>query len=165
MGDIRKAIIEEMESRYARCMGVRGSPSEEDMQEAAEQIGESAFVDALMRGDSIKRCRNCGKLFVAKNSRECYCNRPVSGNRTCKDVGANAARKSDPINNVMDKARRLHLYRQSAAGKTEGACKRYRTWERFALKCERECRSGDISIDRLQELIGRNYTDDFKREG
>ena len=161
---IKELIIDEMKDRYEWCTRGRDAPKDLSMQEVAEQMGRKNFLDALMAGDSIRVCRNCGRPFAAHSRIECYCNREVRPGRTCKDVGAAATRKSDPVNDALDRARRLHLYRKAAAGNTKMACKAYKEWETFAIACANRCRSGEIDIEEMKALIGREYLKDKKRK-
>ena len=158
--EIQELLIDEMQERYAKCMGGRDAPTDLSMQEIVEQMGREEFLEALMSGASIRRCKNCGRPFAAYRRGECYCNRIAKDDRTCKEVGAAEARKNDPVNDALDKARRLHLYRKAKAGKTKAARKRYMEWDMFARECADRCRNGEIDLEEMKTLIGREYTKD-----
>jgi len=160
MGDIKKLLFSEMEKRYAALSEGQGNKPALNMQEAADLLGDKELLNALMNNRHIKRCKNCGKLFATKSKRERYCNRPFEGGKTCKEVGSANARSEDPVTKIMDAARRLHLYRRKASGKDKEAQRKYEEWLDFALIQEKRCRAGEISEDKLKELIGRSYAPD-----
>ena len=160
MSAITKLFLEELQERFDWCTSGRGSPADLDIDKAFTELGEEALLAAIVKGKAIKECALCGKLFVARDRRERYCSNLREDGKRCKDVGAAKTRNDDPVTAEFDRARRLHLYRRSSAGKTDDAEARYQSWLRFAKRKETECRKGKISLEEFGNAIGKEYAKD-----
>lgn len=160
MSELNHAFMNEIEERYSDLLSdeVRADYS---INQLSAIIGEKDLVSALINGRHIRKCKYCGKPFVAKRINEFYCNRKVDGKRTCKDVGPSLVRKKDPVTCELDRARRLHLWRRSAAGKDDVACRKFEEWLSFALDMESLCREGKCSFVEFRDSIGTAYTADM----
>ena len=123
--------------------------------EIADEVGENEFADAILEKHSIKKCKYCGRPFIAKNKKRLFCS------KDCQRTGLRKERERDPITKEMDHARRVHLYRRSSSGKTKKAMKAYDKWLSFAKEAERSCRDGEISVEAFAMMIGTEYKDDW----
>lgn len=159
MKPIKLGIYKEIDRRYSLYADeeIRKGYSLQDLSDA---MGEENLIYALFNEQYIRKCKCCGRLFVARRLKECYCNELYDGKHTCKDVGPSLTRNQDEITVVMDKARRLHLWRRSRSGKTESAQRKYEEWLEFAKTKEEACRKGEITVDELRNVIGTGYTKD-----
>lgn len=164
MKPIDFSIEREINRRYTLCADeeIRKGYSLQDLSDA---MGEENLIYALFNELYIRKCKCCGRIFVARRQKECYCNELYDGKRTCKDVGPSLTRNQDEITVVMDKARRLHLWRRYRLGKTESAKRKYSDWLEFAKVKEEACRKGEISVEALKEFVGAGYTKDASAGG
>ena len=157
MGDVKETIKKEIASLLYEKTVIGDVSPESLLGRVDRDLGIDAFLEALFDGHYIKECRNCKRLFIAKDKRCLYCSRPVSGGRTCKEVGPTKARNNDPVTKAFDSARRLHLKRRAARNKTEAACHDYNEWLSYAKLQEGACRAGSIDLETFRERIGANY--------
>lgn len=161
MKSVDMAFRNEIAARYAERIDdeFRGV----SMQQMSDALGEDAIIQAIFSNCYIKRCKLCGKPFITKNRRAIYCDNYYDEKHTCKAIGASRTREKDPVNKVMDAARRLHLRRRKVALKTEPktADDNYNKWLEYALENEKACRAGKVSLDELKDSVGRNYTEDI----
>lgn len=164
MSELNHAIINEIKNRYDSLISDEVKV-DYSFSELAGIIGEKELVGALCSGSRIRKCKCCGKPFVAHRSNERYCSGMADDKRTCKDIGPLLVRSRDPVTFEFDKARRLHLWRRSAAGKDDAACRRYEEWLSFALEKEILCRAGDCSLDEFKAAIGTCYSADVFWDG
>ena len=61
----------------------------------------------INHGIEIVRCDNCGRYFVPYSGRARFCNRPVEGGKTCRDVGPwrqyEERVRTDPVAKMLQK--------------------------------------------------------------
>lgn len=163
MSDIRRAFATELEARYKRCIQNDIELKNFSAEQLSEELGNDAFISAVIEGKYIKRCKLCGRPFVTSYMKASYCDRSFDATHTCKDVGARITREKDPIKKEFDKARRVHLRRRASAVKRglPDAEQKYSNWLEYALEQEEMCRAGEVTLEEFSICVGRNFEGDL----
>lgn len=131
---------------------------------AVENLPEALSVELILlleHGILLKKCENCNRYFFPKDNTEKYCDRPISGDKTCKDVG---------YINKMGNDELLKLY--NTAYKTKHAQKQRKTrnkskvtidvyenainkWRSNAKAYLKEAQEGKITINDFKKILNK----------
>lgn len=112
------------------------------------------FREMLLRGLRIKRCKNCGKYFVARKSNVDYCGRSFGDDgKTCAEVGYartfSQAVKQDELLQAYTRAYKAHYARMATPRKRSANMTReeFEAWYALAKQKLSMARRGEIGAE------------------
>lgn len=76
--------------------------------ESLEEVLWFDFVQVMIAGEGLRRCKMCGRYFLPADLRQLYCARSIQGGKTCKEIGAVMLYKKNIAGDVyLEKFERL----------------------------------------------------------
>lgn len=118
------------------------------------------LMEMVRRGQKIKVCKNCGRLFLPKRSNIEYCNRYYTEDgRTCTEVGYSKTFEKtvqqDELLQAYTRAYKTHYARMTKPRKTTANMTReaFEEWHQQAKKNLEFAREGKISADAFKEWL------------